>query len=60
MFYILQKEYGARCVYFYLKGPNFEKRVLLIPYAPNFSIDESSIKTGINYFPSKILERLND
>ncbi|NJB72039.1 metal-dependent amidase/aminoacylase/carboxypeptidase family protein [Saonia flava] len=45
-------------VYFYLGGSNFEKGILSMPHAPNFQVDESCIKTGVNYFSSLIVERL--
>ncbi|WP_103072325.1 M20 metallopeptidase family protein [Aquimarina sediminis] len=45
-------------VYFYLGGSYFEKGILSMPHAPNFQVDESCIKTGVNYFSSMIVERL--
>ncbi len=45
-------------VYFYLGGSNFEKGIVSMPHAPNFQVDESCIKTGVNYFSSLIIERL--
>ncbi len=45
-------------VYFYLGGSNFEKGIVSMPHAPNFQIDETCIKTGVNYFSSLIIERL--
>ncbi|WP_158594526.1 M20 family metallopeptidase [Aquimarina sp. AD1] len=47
-------------VYFFLGGSNFEKGIISMPHAPNFAIDESCIKTGVNYFSSMIVERLYD
>ncbi|WP_299443719.1 M20 family metallopeptidase [uncultured Aquimarina sp.] len=47
-------------VYFFLGGSNFEKGIISMPHAPNFAIDENCIKTGVNYFSSMIVERLND
>ncbi|WP_298544534.1 M20 family metallopeptidase [uncultured Aquimarina sp.] len=44
--------------YFFLGGSNFEKGIISMPHAPNFAIDEISIKTGVNYFSSLIVERL--
>ncbi|WP_299247048.1 amidohydrolase [uncultured Aquimarina sp.] len=46
-------------VYFFLGGSNFEKGIISMPHAPNFAIDESCIKTGVNYFSSMIVERLD-
>ncbi|WP_424000881.1 M20 metallopeptidase family protein [Maribacter sp. IgM3_T14_3] len=45
-------------VYFLLGGSNLEKRVISMPHAPNFQVDESCIKTGVNYFSSMIVESL--
>lgn len=45
-------------VYFYLGGSNFEKGIVSMPHAPNFQIDETCIKTGVNYFSSLIIKRL--
>jgi len=45
-------------VYFYLGGSNFQKGVISMPHAPNFQVDESCIKTGVNYFSSLIIESL--
>lgn len=45
-------------VYFLLGGSNFEKGIISMPHAPNFAVDESCIKTGVNYFSSMIIERL--
>lgn len=47
-------------VYFYLGGSNFEKGIISMPHSPNFVVDESCIKTGVNYFSSMIIESLND
>ena len=47
-------------VYFLLGGSNFEKGVISMPHAPNFAVDESCIKTGVNFFSSMIVERMND
>ncbi len=46
-------------VYFFLGGSNFEKGIISMPHAPNFAIDENCIKTGVNYFSSMIVERLD-
>ncbi len=45
-------------VYFYLGGSNFEKGIISMPHAPNFQIDKTCIKTGVNYFSSLIINRL--
>ncbi|WP_339841147.1 amidohydrolase [uncultured Maribacter sp.] len=47
-------------VYFLLGGSNFEKGIISMPHAPNFEVDENSIKTGVNFFSSMILERLQN
>jgi len=47
-------------VYFLLGGSNFEKGIISMPHTPNFAVDENCIKTGVNFFSSMILERLND
>lgn len=49
-----------RGVYFFLGGSNYEKGIISMPHTPNFSVDEESIKTGVNYFSSMIVERLNN
>lgn len=45
-------------VYFLLGASNFEKGIISMPHSPNFAVDEESIKTGVNYFSSMIVERL--
>jgi len=45
-------------VYFLLGGSNFAKGIISMPHSPNFSVDENSIKIGVNYFSSLIIERL--
>ena len=47
-------------VYFLLGGSNFEKGIISMPHSPDFSVDENCIKTGVKFFSSMILERLND
>jgi len=47
-------------VYFFLGGSNYEKGIIAMPHTPNFEVDEECIKTGVNYFSSMIIERLND
>ncbi|WP_343658664.1 M20/M25/M40 family metallo-hydrolase [Chryseobacterium sp.] len=45
-------------VYFFLGGSNFEKGVIAMNHAPNFQVDEESIRTGVKSFSSLIIERL--
>ncbi|TVZ26011.1 amidohydrolase [Gillisia sp. Hel_I_86] len=47
-------------VYFFLGGSNNEKGIIAMPHTPNFEVDEESIRTGVNYFSSMIIERLNN
>lgn len=47
-------------VYYFLGGSNPEKGIVAMPHTPNFEVDEECIKTGVNYFSSMIIERLND
>lgn len=54
--YFQQKTPG---VYFLLGGSNFEKGIIAMNHAPNFQVDEESIRTGVKYFSSLIMERLN-
>jgi metal-dependent amidase/aminoacylase/carboxypeptidase family protein len=46
--------------YFLLGGSNFDQGIIAMPHAPNFAVDESCIKTGVNYFSSIIIERINN
>jgi len=46
-------------VYFLLGGSNTEKGITAMNHAPNFTVDEESIKIGVRSFSSLILERLN-
>jgi metal-dependent amidase/aminoacylase/carboxypeptidase family protein len=46
-------------VYFFLGGSNFKKGIVAMNHAPNFTVDEESIKIGVKSFSSLILERLN-
>lgn len=46
-------------VYYFLGGSNSEKSIVAMPHTPNFEVDEECIKTGVNYFSSMIIERLN-
>lgn len=45
-------------VYFLLGGSNFEKGIIAMNHAPNFRVDEESIRVGVRSFSSLILERL--
>ncbi|WP_345987921.1 M20/M25/M40 family metallo-hydrolase [Chryseobacterium sp. Chry.R1] len=45
-------------VYFLLGGSNFEKEMIAMNHSPNFQVDEESIRTGVKYFSSLIIERL--
>ena len=47
-------------VYFFLGGSNYEKEIVAMPHTPNFAIDEECIRTGVNYFSSLLIERLNN
>ena len=55
--YFQQKVPG---VYFFLGGSNIEKGIVAMNHAPNFNVDEESIKIGVRSFSSLIMERLND
>lgn len=47
-------------VYFFLGGSNSEKGIVAMPHTPNFVVDEECIKTGVNYFSSMLIERLQE
>lgn len=47
-------------VYFFLGGSNYEKEIVAMPHTPTFAIDEECIRTGVKYFSSMLVERLND
>ena len=47
-------------VYYFLGGSNPGKGIVAMPHTPNFEVDEECIRTGVNYFSSMIIERLND
>jgi metal-dependent amidase/aminoacylase/carboxypeptidase family protein len=55
--YFQQKVPG---VYFFLGGSNIEKGIVAMNHAPNFNVDEESIKIGVRSFSSLIIERLNE
>ena len=46
-------------VYFFMGGSNYEKGIIAQTHSPNFNVDESCIKTGVNLFSSLIVERLS-
>ena len=54
--YFQQKVPG---VYFLLGGSNFEDGIIAMNHAPNFRVDEESIKIGVASFSSLVLERTN-
>jgi len=45
-------------VYFFLGASDFEKGLVSMPHTPNFMVDEKSIKIGVKYFSSMIVELL--
>lgn len=47
-------------IYYFLGGSNSEKGIVTMPHTPNFEVDEECIRTGVNYFSSMIIERLNN
>jgi metal-dependent amidase/aminoacylase/carboxypeptidase family protein len=53
--YFQQKVPG---VYFYLGGSNFQKGMIAMIHAPNFMVDEESIKIGVKSFSTLMAERL--
>ena len=55
--YFQQKVPG---VYFFLGGSNMEKGITAMNHAPNFKVDEESIKIGVRSFSSLIIERLKE
>jgi metal-dependent amidase/aminoacylase/carboxypeptidase family protein len=46
-------------VYFFLGGSNLEKGIVAMNHAPDFNVDEESIRIGVRSFSSLIIERLN-
>ncbi|UII19935.1 M20 metallopeptidase family protein [Fulvivirga ligni] len=50
----------APCVYFLLGGSNYSKGIISMPHTPAFSVDETCIKHGVNYFSSMLADRLNN
>ncbi|PKD18330.1 hypothetical protein APR41_04035 [Salegentibacter salinarum] len=47
-------------VYFFLGGSKYEKGIIAMPHTPNFAVDEESMRAGVKYFSSMIVERLLD
>ena len=47
-------------VYYFLGGSNPEKGIVAMPHTPNFEVDEECTRTGVNYFSSMLIERLNN
>ncbi|WP_029035109.1 M20 metallopeptidase family protein [Salinimicrobium terrae] len=47
-------------VYYFLGGANYETGVISMPHSPDFAVDEESIRFGVNYFSSVLIDRLND
>ncbi len=46
-------------VFFFLGGSNPEKGIISMPHSPNFAVDESTIKYGVQCFSSLLMERIN-
>jgi len=46
-------------VFFFLGGSNIEKGISSMPHTPNFAVDETTIKYGVQSFATLILERVN-
>jgi metal-dependent amidase/aminoacylase/carboxypeptidase family protein len=44
-------------VYFFLGGSNFKKGMVAMNHAPNFSVDEETIRIGVRSFSSLIVDR---
>ncbi len=47
----------VRGVYFFLGGSNFEKGMIAMIHAPNFMVDEESIRIGVQRFATLLFER---
>ncbi len=47
-------------VYYFLGGSNYEKGIIAMNHTSTFAVDEECIRTGVNYFSSMIIERLNN
>ncbi|MGI0106843.1 M20 metallopeptidase family protein [Salinimicrobium sp. WS361] len=46
-------------VYYFLGGANYETGVISMPHSPDFAVDEESIRFGVSYFSSVLLDRIN-
>ncbi|WP_298421177.1 amidohydrolase [uncultured Kordia sp.] len=46
-------------VFFFLGGSNVKKGITSMPHTPNFAVDETTIKYGVQSFASLLLERAN-
>lgn len=46
-------------VFFFLGGSNIEKGINSMPHTPNFAVDETTIKYGVQSFATLLLERAN-
>ncbi|MEW7292088.1 M20 metallopeptidase family protein [Aquimarina sp. 2304DJ70-9] len=46
-------------VFFFLGGSNIEKGIISMPHSPNFAVDETTIKYGVQSFATLIFERTN-
>ena len=46
-------------VFFFLGGSNVEKGIQSMPHTPNFEVDETTIKYGVQSFAILLLERAN-
>lgn len=55
--YFQQKVPG---VYFFLGGSDFQKGVIASIHAPNFMVDEESIRIGVRSFSTLLYKRLSD
>jgi metal-dependent amidase/aminoacylase/carboxypeptidase family protein len=55
--YFQQKVPG---VYFFLGGSNFGKGIIANIHAPNFMVDEESIRTGVKSFATLLYKRLGE
>lgn len=45
-------------VYFFLGGSNYEIGAIAQPHSPGFLVDESCIKTGVQFFSAMLVDRL--
>ncbi|EZH75678.1 hypothetical protein ATO12_02495 [Aquimarina atlantica] len=46
-------------VFFFIGGSNIEKGISSMPHTPNFAVDETTIKHGVQSFATLLLERVN-